>query len=60
MNPLNPQYLVTHIIAANQLRLDVFRSEWSCVEYCLDAPQLVPQGQLLYDREYAFFERRAS
>lgn len=47
----NPQYLVTYILAANHLQDS--RNNWSCVEYCLDAPQLVPHGKFLYDREYA-------
>lgn len=49
----NPQYLVTYLLAANHLQDS--RNDWSCVEYCLDAPQLVPQGQLLYDRELNAF-----
>ena len=52
---INPQYLVTHILAANELRNDQWRNEWSCVEYCLDAPQFVPHGQFLYDREVNAF-----
>lgn len=46
----NPQYMVTYILASRDPR-----NSWSCVEYCLDAPQLVPQGQLLYDREVNAF-----